>query len=490
MKKSISLLPLLFSGIISQAQNEVDALRYSATDVVGTARYQALGGAFTSLGVDMTTAATNPAGIAVNRSSQFQFSPAVYGISANSTLNGNKTSDFKLNANVGSWGFIGTIKNRWNKNKDTNTGLQSFSIGVTYTRMNNFHQVFLSENPNSTSSLLDSYAQNISGVSSSTISSSDQYSFGENMAYQSYLLNPDTVLANQYTTVASKPGNRQTMQGDIKGRVGETNITFGANVANKLYLGGGIGISRIRYYEKTNYTESDYQNQINGFQDFTLSRNLSTVGTGYNVKIGAIYRPTDWLRLGASAISPTFYMLTDNWNNTLSSNLDTASYLASSPQGTYNYNLTSAPRFYGGVGFIIGKIGLISADYELINYPFARFSANDGYSFTAENSATKALYRTTGNVRIGTEWKVQNIALRGGVALFASPYKTPSSYFNKINYSLGLGYSGKVFFCDATYVLSMWKNTYTVYELQNSKGEVADLKYNTGNVVLTFGVKF
>lgn len=59
----------LFIGILSMsflsAQDITDALRYSQQDILGTARYRAMSGAFGALGGDLSALQINPAGSAV-----------------------------------------------------------------------------------------------------------------------------------------------------------------------------------------------------------------------------------------------------------------------------------------------------------------------------------------------------------------------------------------------------------------------------------------
>ena len=65
MKKLI----LLFIGVISMsyvnAQDITDAVRYSSGELMGTARFRAMSGAFGALGGDMTAVSLNPAGSAI-----------------------------------------------------------------------------------------------------------------------------------------------------------------------------------------------------------------------------------------------------------------------------------------------------------------------------------------------------------------------------------------------------------------------------------------
>ena len=51
------------------AQGEMDAYRFSQTELNGTARSMSMGGAFGALGGDMSVMSHNPAGLGVYRSS-------------------------------------------------------------------------------------------------------------------------------------------------------------------------------------------------------------------------------------------------------------------------------------------------------------------------------------------------------------------------------------------------------------------------------------
>ena len=55
------MLIVLISSASIYAQNEIDALRYSYLIHGGTARYNAMGGAFSSLGADFSVLSSNPA---------------------------------------------------------------------------------------------------------------------------------------------------------------------------------------------------------------------------------------------------------------------------------------------------------------------------------------------------------------------------------------------------------------------------------------------
>ena len=61
----ILIFPFLFLGGFVSAQNEIDALRFSSYSSTGTARALAMGGAFSAVGADFSSAWLNPAGLAL-----------------------------------------------------------------------------------------------------------------------------------------------------------------------------------------------------------------------------------------------------------------------------------------------------------------------------------------------------------------------------------------------------------------------------------------
>ena len=75
MQKLIGIIALQILATRLIAQEPADMLRMAWTDPTGTARHQAIGGAMTSLGGDLTAAFTNPAGLGFYRSGDFVFTP-------------------------------------------------------------------------------------------------------------------------------------------------------------------------------------------------------------------------------------------------------------------------------------------------------------------------------------------------------------------------------------------------------------------------------
>ena len=78
---------LLSSGVVF-AQGELDAYRYSQTELNGTARYLGMGGAFGALGGDISSMSSNPAGLGIYRSSEIVTTLSLSSIKAKSDWEG------------------------------------------------------------------------------------------------------------------------------------------------------------------------------------------------------------------------------------------------------------------------------------------------------------------------------------------------------------------------------------------------------------------
>jgi len=256
----------------------------------------------------------------------------------------------------------------------------------------------------------------------------------------------------------------------------------------------------VRYIEESIFEEADVHNEISYLNNYQFRQYLATHGYGINLKLGMIYRVADWVRLGAAFHTPTFYSMTDEYSSTLQAKFDNGyAYTAISPAGVYDYNLTSPMRAIGSVAFIVGKSGLISADYEFVDYSEANFDAPD-FSFSSANDAIQRKYTASGNLKIGTEWKYQNFSFRGGYAMYGSPfssaYKTPGADMSKNCYSIGMGMRDHDYFIDFAYVFTQGTEYFQQYTLDNPDNDPAKIvpgstnKISTNNISFTFGVKF
>ena len=141
----------------------------------------------------------------------------------------------------------------------------------------------------------------------------------------------------------------------------------------------------------------------------------------------------------------------------------------------------------GSLAFIIGQYGLVSADYEYVNYSQARFNSVDD-SYIDVNNEIKGSYKSWGNIRVGTEWRVSNFRIRGGFAYFSNPYQANINNSERFQVSGGVGYRTNHFFVDVTYVWTKMDQNYYLYD--PTMVNPAAITYNTNTVLTTIGLRF
>jgi hypothetical protein len=480
MKKQVLLLGTgLIYALSAASQNDIDAIRYSQLTFGGTARFASMAGSMGAIGGDISTLSFNPAGIAVFRKTEISLSPSIFSQTTSSTYNNMQSSDRKLNFNFGNIGLVGS----WDRS-DRGNGWENLNFGFGYNRTNNFNNRISIQGNNTTSSLLDTYVANANGHNPGDF---DQFSTG--LAWYDYLINPaDTNGSNTYNHVIPHYGELQKKSVETKGSMGETVISFGGNYRNKVLLGATVGFVNARYVEESVYEEVDQADTIKNFKSFNYTQNLTSRGSGVNFKLGAIIKPTDWLRVGASIHTPTNLSFTDVYSSSMKSNLESVSYDTSSPKGSFNYNITTPYRAMGSVGFIIQKIGLLNIDYEYVDYTYAQLHSSPNV-FADVNKTIRSKYTSTSNLRVGGEVRFDPFSFRAGYALYGSPFaKDENKNASRSSYTAGIGFRENNYFIDIAYVLTQ----YTEYSYLYDPSLVSSVKnnYQNSSFMITAGVRF
>ncbi|MCU0432749.1 MAG: hypothetical protein MUC87_04780 [Bacteroidia bacterium] len=481
MKKIFFAALLLLTGSSALiAQNEIDVLRYSFTGFGGTARFMGMGGAFGAVGGDMSVLSNNPAGLGIYRRNDVTLSPALFNQRVSSTYNGSSSEDVRSNLRVENAGivFAGRTENKEAK------GWQTLSFAITYNRYQSY-QANLLMNGNSSTSQLDAWRNEAQGNGVSTLSG-----FGNGLAWNVFLLEffPfDTT--RYYDTIPD--GNIVNQEKSVETRGSMSDISFGlaGNYSEKLYIGASLSLPRVRYQEDVFYKETEDSTNT-AFQSFEYEQSLTTRGSGFNLRIGFIYRPVDLFRFGFSLHTPSILRLSDEYSSLIRSRIGNQERSSSSPTGEFDYTIRTPLRAQTSVAFFFGKRGLVSIDYEYIDYTEGSLRAED-YSFTQENRAVKAKYDAASNVRVGGEMRFPPFLIRGGFAYYGNPYsERVNNKTSRVVLSAGAGYRDpeESFYLDFALVNIRQNEDYFFYtpELANPVKN----KWSSVNGVLTFGFRF
>lgn len=472
MRKLSLFLLLSILGLSSYAQNEVDALRYSLMFREGSARSMSMGGAFGALGADMSTFSTNPAGIALFRRNEFLFTPSISSMNTDANYNGTLNSDNRSLLQVSNIGIVGSYTSK-------NPAWRRFNFGVAYNKLGSFQENIRISGPASNTTLLDVFTTQAQGNFEADLW--DLFPFGAALAYETFLINPtDTTGVTTYNNVLREEGFPSSLN-QIKtmertGSMGETVLTGGANYMDKFYVGVTLGFPNIRFREISNYSETSFvinpESQSTSLASWNYQTDLLTTGNGFNFKLGAIYRASNWLRLGAAYHSPSWLNLRDSYETEATARFLNGDVLnGRSPLGDFQYNLRTPSRFMANAAFILGRSGVVSAEYEYVDYAQSSLRSSrtilDDYDFSAENATIQDIYRGTHNVRVGIEGRLgDSFSVRGGLAYQQSPFVDGVTVTDGdlLAYSGGFGYRHESFYIDLAYVLQSNESDHYFYD--------------------------
>jgi hypothetical protein len=517
MKKFL-FISILFISAKAMAQVPEDAVRYSWYPQNGTARTLAIGGAIGSLGGDITAMFVNPAGIGFFRTSEASITP---GFLLNNVKAGYRGTSVKETKNVFTLGPSGVVFGFGDKENNNVTS----SIAIGFTQNASFNNITHYKGLNNYSSFSEQFVEEFVKLNKGGLSIDDVLNQNSAAPYTAapalytYLIDTATIGgslivkgAPEYILDAGQ-ALMQEMTKTTKGGLYELGFSFARNQNDKFLYGGTIGIPIVSYESNTLFSETDTSsNTANHFGSFTYNDNYTTKGAGINAKIGIIYKPREYIRLGLAVHTPSYMTLTDSRRATLVTNVEnpvktfdvTSDLFTNGERGQSRYMQTSPWRAILSGSYVFREVedvtkqrGFISADLEYVNHKGSRFSSqneettNDEKAYYKQlNGVIKDIYKGNINFKIGGELKFNTIMARLGFGYYGSPYKDAPSKANKMTGSAGLGYRNKGFFIDLTYVQLISNDFDVPYRLESAQNTYATLKQNRGNVVATFGVKF
>jgi hypothetical protein len=484
--KLFVIVSLLIPCIVSGQTTDIDALRYSLTSIAGTARFTSMAGAFGALGGDISSLAYNPAGIAIYRKSEFTFSPSLYFANTDSRFLNKSFSENRFNFNIPN---IGLIYAR--TMNDDKAGWKGWALGIGMNRINNFQTKSYFEGFNPNNSFLDYFLERAN--SNGGLNPENLSGFYEGLAYDAQLIYDTT--ANDGNNYLKDPQLGITQKRNLitRGGISEIDFSFGGNYNDLLYLGATLGVSSLRYLHESFFEEEDKPDNTPYLNKYAFEQNITTRGVGVNFKMGMIVRPAEWIRLGGAFHSPTLYSMHDDYKNFIKSDMTFGDYNIESPDGELDYTLTTPFKAIGSIGFIIGKAGLVGIDYEFLDYSSIRYNAS-GESFSDQNNAVRTKYTTASNIRLGTEWRYNNLSFRGGYAMYGTPFNSgqhvAGADMSKTSITGGIGLRDQNYFLDFGYAWSQSEEYFQMYSLSNMDVPGSKNKLTTHNFIMTFGVKF
>ena len=451
--KRISTFIMVLACTFASAQTIDDVLRYSTENLQGTARFQAMGGAFGALGGDLSALNVNPAGSAVFNYSEIGFTGTNYNRNndaffGNSVRN-NTDNSLELNQVGGVFVF-----------QSNNSPWKKIALAFNYDMVQNFDNEFFASG--TTTVGVDNYFLNFAQgqalgplrVQQGEFIEEAYLDIGSSLGYaaqqaflgfQAGLIEPtvDDDSNTSYFSNAEYANVRQQYIQNTNGYNSKFTLNFASQYREDLYLGASVNFHNI-VYDRITYLDEDGYNQDSPVQFTTFDNLLHTEGYGFSFTLGAIAKLNETIRVGGSYQSPTWYTLTDDTSQRINSTL-------AEPDIDFNnfgivnlyeeYKIKTPEKFTGSIAMVFGKDGLISFDYSYQDMSKAELRPTSDPSFAAENQFISNTLGTVNSYRIGGEYRIDEVSLRAGYRFEESPYESGDFIGDLNGYSAGIGYN-------------------------------------------------
>jgi hypothetical protein len=462
--KKILLFILGFASLTIQSQEIQDAVRYSLDDMTGTARFRAMSGAFGALGGDLSAINMNPASSVIFNTDQVGFTFSNHSKKNESTYFGTYTEQCDSSFDMNQFGSVFIFHNN-----DANW--KKFAFAINYENENRLDNSVFSAGVNPTTSI-DSYFLNYAnGIPLGTLQS-NLYALNYNeqqafFGYNGYIISPISENLSNTQYVSEVPAGGNYYQDNYVESFGfNGKVAFNLATQYKDFLSFGINLNAhfVDFNRASSFYEKNTNDLVNGVQDVVFENFLYTYGSGFSVQVGAIIKATQSLRFGASYESPTWYNLNDEFTQRL--------YATNRVNGvTFNdvvdprilniypsYEVQTPEKWSASAAYIFGKSGLISFDYTLKNYSHTKLKPENDYVFRNLNTEMANTLNNANEFRLGAEYKIKELSLRGGYRFEESPYKNGKTLGDLTGFSGGLGYNFGYFKLDFAYSYSQRKS--------------------------------
>lgn len=438
---TIAMLALFTTGGL--AQEEIFSL---GMQLGPGSRAVALGGAFSSVGGDYTAAFWNPAALRDIRQVQ------VYGSLSHLA----RQNDFGLLSNADPFSPTGR--------KSDENFTRFNDIGVAYPV------------PTLRGSLV--FAFGFQRVRS----------YDANFDFRTFNYTPDDGVAQSWREIADGSLNVWTLAG-------------GVDVSPNVSLGLGVNFWDGGTDFGSTFLEEDLDD-IYTFSEFRVADNINSDISGFNVKLGSLFRVSPLLRFGATISTPVRLKIKEDFSTDIEQ-LDDGNILnedqSSLDEGFNEYKIQSPWTFTGGGSVHLANF-VVSGDLEYNDWSQIKYNTDP--PFTDEvgnplsqgeaNDTIREQYRATTRIRVGGEFTVP----RTGLSLRAGYFRDPSVFENadsdedKQFISAGTGFSvDKQVRIDVAYVHGFWKTFNQGLPETNDIGRYQeDIKVN--KLFVSFAFKF
>lgn len=512
MKKLTFLILVILPNLVFSQSYYKDAIRFSNSNPLGSARIQALGGASVALGADPSAIISNPAGLGLYNRSELAITPSINFNSSKAVLanSSRSTSSIKFSLDQ----LSGVIANP----QDGIGGWLGGSWGFGIEKINDFNDKISYAGSNSNNSLIDYFLESADGTPAGDFPYVEDAFDLTTLAYYNYLIGPWSVTDTinnlpddeYFSDVTSflRPTLNQQETIETSGSQYQFSLGYGGNFADVFYFGFNVGLTTLKYESTKSYSETDFDYSADDpsyhpLNSFSATEKLVIDGTGVNLTVGIIIRPIPAFRIGASITTPTSYALNDSYETTLGAEWDNFYYedliggdtllnstFVESAIIQSAYSLYTPAKYALGAAVFLGKMGFLTLDAEFLNYSKTKLESQE-FSMDNENIFIENNFSNEVNIKTGLEVRLSPLRLRAGYAVNGIPTEKENNLvFSNQSFSAGLGFLFEQLYADFAFIYNKRASQYAPYLLSDFSEPIIDINSNTMRGVFTLGFKF
>lgn len=520
MKKTISVLLSTFCLTAVAQSPYLNNTIVNTSDLFGTSRFVAMGGAMGALGADISVMSSNPAGLGVFSKNEASLTAGASWLSENTAreYSGSTFGQFNQIGAVAVFKLGGKVRN--------------VNLGFNYQKKADYNHSFFGETLTAAS-----WADQLNGLAQEVYDNrGDYYSDPFTYNHTLYALGDQCGLFSKNIEKSEYDLN-STLE-VTRGALHAYEFNVSTNIDNRFFLGITVGLDDVDFRRMTDYWEQ--RTDADGLiQDFGYVNEQVITGTGFNLKFGAVVRPfaSSSFRVGLVVETPTWY----NLKYSDDQSLDTKYYwderkemlvydhqpdmyytnyvydLSDSYINYLEYKITSPWKVRAQMGSTYSTNLAWGIEYEFVNYPGTtmRYPAAYGGTVVDEGIKTETKHNFTPQhtLRAGVEFKpVSSLALRAGYNYITStttptsswdPYfsTTALAYPTGLDYmnlsdthiaTFGLGYRHKWFYADLAYKYRHQTGDYYAFNsfYSNVPMDPIPVDLSKHSITATIGVRF
>lgn len=478
------LLALVIAPPQTLAQTGEDALRFTERAPATGARMMGMAGVGVAGIGDYSAFYTNPAGLGYVGSSLFAGSLMAISATDESRY---QTAGFTTfgegdlrSTNLGNLAYLYKVP----------TVQGSLVLGAALNQVNTYDRNLRFSGPNAENSISDSFLPYESEFEVVTENGNPQPRFFNDIPALAYSGGAIEFLAENVGSgqelfyQAVMPGTTIDQFGDVleEGRSNELSVGGAWEAAPSVLVGLSANFAFGSYEYGSIFEEEDTENEntpedyivllddgeLRGFDYLRYEQGFESDLTGINLRAGVSGEAAQGIRFGLVAETPTFYRVNETYFRELETVFDEGGSLSDAQNGEFEYEIRTPWRLGGGLAWQNGDI-FVSGDLEYVDWSQMELSS-DHTTFDDVNRNIRETLDPVWNGRVGAEYRLGSLALRGGFAWQPDPrsfeieHNGTNTDRSKTFFSAGVGYQfAERFHVDLAWMQERFDDLYAPY---------------------------